>query len=237
MHGAELGPLGKITFRAALAAGVSFVAAILLGSRLIGWLNRRFREPVVSDSAEIRELHQHKQWTPTMGGLFLVAGLLGATVILGDLTQSLPADCARDAHGVGRAWRGRRSHQALQPRRWPPATNQAGWPDRDRLGRSSVALWRSARAAGRTRSDRSARRPSRRTGLALHTARHAGGRRLVERREPDRRTRRTGRRLPACRRLARSAWSLMPAVMPSGPPISICRIWPERANWSSWPAA
>ena len=86
-YGAELGPLGKITFRAALAAGVSFVAAILLGSRLIGWLNRRFREPVVSDSAEIRELHQNKQWTPTMGGLFLVAGLLGATVVLGDLTN------------------------------------------------------------------------------------------------------------------------------------------------------
>src|SRR6266403_1303618 len=86
-YGADLGPLGKITFRAALAAGVSFVAAILLGSRLIGWLNRRFREPVVTASAELRELHQHKQWTPTMGGLFLVAGLLGATVILGDLTN------------------------------------------------------------------------------------------------------------------------------------------------------
>jgi phospho-N-acetylmuramoyl-pentapeptide-transferase len=85
--GGDLGPWGKITFRAALAAGVSFVAALMLGSRMIVWLNRRFREPVVSDSPELRELHQHKQWTPTMGGLFLVAGLLAATVVLGDLTN------------------------------------------------------------------------------------------------------------------------------------------------------
>jgi phospho-N-acetylmuramoyl-pentapeptide-transferase len=84
---ADLGPLDKITFRAALAAGVSFIAALVLGSRMIGWLTRRFREPVVSDSVEIRELHQHKQSTPTMGGLFLVAGLLAATVILCDLTN------------------------------------------------------------------------------------------------------------------------------------------------------
>jgi phospho-N-acetylmuramoyl-pentapeptide-transferase len=83
--GGDLGPLGKITFRAALAAGINFVAALVLGSRLIGWLNRRFREPIVSASAELRELHQHKEWTPTMGGLFLVAGLLGATVLMGDL--------------------------------------------------------------------------------------------------------------------------------------------------------
>jgi phospho-N-acetylmuramoyl-pentapeptide-transferase len=86
-YGADLGPLGKITFRAALAAGVSFAAALVLGSRVIAWLNGRFREPIVSDSPELRELHEHKQWTPTMGGLFLVAGLLGATVLLGDLSN------------------------------------------------------------------------------------------------------------------------------------------------------
>lgn len=91
MSGGDLGPLSKITFRAALAAGVSFLAAIVLGSRMIAWLNRRFREPIVSASPEVRELHQHKQWTPTMGGLFLVAGLLGATVLMGDLSnQYLP---------------------------------------------------------------------------------------------------------------------------------------------------
>jgi hypothetical protein len=49
--GGDLGPLGKITIRAALAAGISFAAALVLGSRLIGWLNRRFREPIFSASA------------------------------------------------------------------------------------------------------------------------------------------------------------------------------------------
>src|SRR5580692_6302456 len=85
VHAADLGALGKITFRAALAALVSFVAAIVLGPRLIGWLRRRFREPIVSPSPRVRKLHQHKQWTPTMGGLFVVAGLLGALLMLGDL--------------------------------------------------------------------------------------------------------------------------------------------------------
>src|SRR5436190_20346052 len=82
LAGGDLGPLSKITFRAALAAGVSFLAALVLGSRMIAWLNRRFREPINSPSAEVRRLLQHKQWTPTMGGLFLVAGLLAATVLM-----------------------------------------------------------------------------------------------------------------------------------------------------------
>ncbi|HEY2147226.1 MAG TPA: phospho-N-acetylmuramoyl-pentapeptide-transferase [Pirellulales bacterium] len=84
LAGGDVGPWGKITFRAALAAGISFFAALALGSQMIGWLNRRFREPIVSASPELRELHQHKQSTPTMGGLFLVVGLLGATLLMGD---------------------------------------------------------------------------------------------------------------------------------------------------------
>ncbi len=82
---ADVGSLGKITFRAALAAMLSFGAALVLGPRLISWLRRRFREPIVSPSPRVRELHQHKQWTPTMGGLFVVAGLVGALLLLGDL--------------------------------------------------------------------------------------------------------------------------------------------------------
>ncbi len=85
------GPLDKITLRALLAAGVSFLAALVVGSRLIRWLNFHFREPNLSPSDEIRDLHRHKQWTPTMGGLFLVAGLMIAVLLLGDLeNQYLP---------------------------------------------------------------------------------------------------------------------------------------------------
>ena len=79
--------LDKITFRASAAAGIAFLLAMLLGPRLIAWLKRRFREPIRSDSAEVRRLHGHKQSTPTMGGLFIVAGLLAAAVALGDLSN------------------------------------------------------------------------------------------------------------------------------------------------------
>jgi phospho-N-acetylmuramoyl-pentapeptide-transferase len=74
----------KITFRTALAALVSFVLAVVLGPRVIRWLNARFREPLSDRSLELRELSKHKQWTPTMGGLFLVAGIVAAVVLLGN---------------------------------------------------------------------------------------------------------------------------------------------------------
>ena len=87
-HGAEAArqaAWGKITFRASLAALASFLLAVVLGPRLIGWLRGRFREPNTSPSAEIERLHQPKQSTPTMGGLFIVAGLLGGLFLFGDL--------------------------------------------------------------------------------------------------------------------------------------------------------
>ncbi len=84
-----LAGLAKITMRAALAAMASFLVAVLLGPGLIGWLRARFREPILSDSAAVRRLHSYKAATPTMGGLFIVAGLLGATCLLADLRNLL----------------------------------------------------------------------------------------------------------------------------------------------------
>ena len=78
---------GKITFRASLAAIVAFGLAVLLGPRIIGWLRGRFREPVKSDSPEIVRLHRAKSATPTMGGLFIVAGLVGGAFLFGDLAN------------------------------------------------------------------------------------------------------------------------------------------------------
>jgi len=66
---------------------VSFLAAVLLGPRWIAWLNKRFREPIKSDSAEIARLHRRKRSTPTMGGLFVVAALLAAVLLFGDLSN------------------------------------------------------------------------------------------------------------------------------------------------------
>jgi phospho-N-acetylmuramoyl-pentapeptide-transferase len=76
---------GKITFRASLAALVSFLLAVMLGPRWIGWLKARFREPIKSLSPTVRRLHQGKETTPTMGGLFIVGGLIGGTLLFGDL--------------------------------------------------------------------------------------------------------------------------------------------------------
>ncbi len=85
--GADWPSLHKTTFRASLAAMVSFSLALALGPRLIAWLKVRFREPVKSDSAVIRQLSQSKQSTPTMGGLFIVAGLVAGVLVFGDLTN------------------------------------------------------------------------------------------------------------------------------------------------------
>jgi phospho-N-acetylmuramoyl-pentapeptide-transferase len=51
---------------------------------VIAWLKLRFREPLNDRSPQLRELSQHKQWTPTMGGLFIVAGIVAATTLLSD---------------------------------------------------------------------------------------------------------------------------------------------------------
>jgi len=75
----------KITFRASLAAMASFLLAVILGPRLIAWLNRRFREPNKSDSPQIRRLHGDKEFTPTMGGLFIMAGLVVGVLVFGRL--------------------------------------------------------------------------------------------------------------------------------------------------------
>jgi len=74
----------KITPRAALAAGVSFAVAVLLGPKWIAWLDGRFREPIKSDSPDIVRLHRQKQATPTMGGLFIIAALLASVLLFGD---------------------------------------------------------------------------------------------------------------------------------------------------------
>jgi phospho-N-acetylmuramoyl-pentapeptide-transferase len=83
----ELAVLGKITLRAALAALVSFALAVLLGPRMIAWLRHRFREPIKCDSPSIAQLHQAKQSTPTMGGLFIVAGLMAGVLVFSDLAN------------------------------------------------------------------------------------------------------------------------------------------------------
>ncbi|MGB6044059.1 MAG: phospho-N-acetylmuramoyl-pentapeptide-transferase [Pirellulales bacterium] len=82
----------RITLRTLLAAICSFVLAVILGPWIIRWLQTRYREPNVSDCKQLEQLHSSKQWTPTMGGLFITAGIVAATLLLGDLGNPyLPA--------------------------------------------------------------------------------------------------------------------------------------------------
>jgi phospho-N-acetylmuramoyl-pentapeptide-transferase len=80
----DSGALAKITARAPWAALASFLLALVCGPRLIAWLRDHYREPVKSGSSEIARLHQHKAATPTMGGIFIVIGLVGGTLVFAD---------------------------------------------------------------------------------------------------------------------------------------------------------
>jgi phospho-N-acetylmuramoyl-pentapeptide-transferase len=75
-----------LTFRAALAAVVSFLVAILAGPRLIAWLRaRRIGEQTgKTDSAKLAELHKEKAGTPTMGGVLIMLSLFVAVGAFGD---------------------------------------------------------------------------------------------------------------------------------------------------------
>ncbi len=81
--------LEKTTLRAALAAFISFALALVFGGRLITWLRRHFREPIKTASPRVAELHAAKQATPTMGGLFIAAGIVISTALLADMSNPL----------------------------------------------------------------------------------------------------------------------------------------------------
>ncbi len=90
-HPLRLGPwtlsfFHYITFRAALAGMSAFLAAIVLGPRVIRVLaDRRIREATdKTDSARVAQLHSGKRATPTMGGLILVGGFLASVLLFAD---------------------------------------------------------------------------------------------------------------------------------------------------------
>ncbi|MEZ6064483.1 MAG: phospho-N-acetylmuramoyl-pentapeptide-transferase [Planctomycetaceae bacterium] len=79
---------GGLTVRSAIAALGAFAAALVLGPFAIRWLKGRFREPIKSASATLNALHAAKHGTPTMGGLFVVAATVIATLLCGELSNS-----------------------------------------------------------------------------------------------------------------------------------------------------
>ena len=57
-----------------LTLGISLMSTVLCGPLVIGWLRRRFRERIASDSARLNQLHASKRGTPTMGGVLMSGG-------------------------------------------------------------------------------------------------------------------------------------------------------------------
>jgi phospho-N-acetylmuramoyl-pentapeptide-transferase len=79
--------LESIALRACLAATMNLVLALALGPRLITWLRARFREPIKSGSPELDRLHRDKASTPTMGGIFIVGGIMVCVSLFVDVTE------------------------------------------------------------------------------------------------------------------------------------------------------
>jgi len=72
-----------ISFRAAFAAVTAFLVGVIVGPPIIRWLRRqRITERTEkTDSPVIARLHSDKAQVPTMGGLIILIGLLGATAL------------------------------------------------------------------------------------------------------------------------------------------------------------
>lgn len=78
-----------LTLRAALAGLFSFGVSLALGPAVIAWLReRRVGEKVEKgDSRALDELMRSKRGTPTMGGVFVVAALLGSVLLFGNFSN------------------------------------------------------------------------------------------------------------------------------------------------------
>lgn len=80
---------GYITFRAVAAALTAFVLALLFGKPVIEWLRRHKvgEDTTKVDSKELADLtvKMGKKNTPTMGGSFLIASLVGSALLWGRL--------------------------------------------------------------------------------------------------------------------------------------------------------
>ncbi len=76
-----------ITFRAVMAAATALLLSALLGPLIIKKLSRfKVRERIgKEDCPELRNLHQGKEGTPTMGGIIILAGILLSIFLWTDL--------------------------------------------------------------------------------------------------------------------------------------------------------
>lgn len=73
-------------FRHTAAIVVSFICCILLGPRVIAWLQRQgIGDLARFDQADLNAMMSSKPGTPTMGGIIILSSIAAATLLLADL--------------------------------------------------------------------------------------------------------------------------------------------------------
>ncbi len=137
----------KITLRAALAAGDQFRARAAAGAAV-----DRLAAPPLPRADQERlgrnpRLHQEKQSTPTMGGLFIVAGLLGSRAAVWRSGQPYVAPALLVAGGLAPRGHRRRPGQAPRHGQWHLRPLQAGRPTGRGRRRRPLLLYREHAAA------------------------------------------------------------------------------------------
>ena len=77
-----------VTVRATLAAITALIIAMVIGRRIIIWLeSKQLGEQVRSGPKSGAVDHSHKRGTPTMGGLIILGAITASTLLWGDLTE------------------------------------------------------------------------------------------------------------------------------------------------------
>lgn len=78
-----------ITFRASMAALTAFTLSLIFGPPLIKKLKALKVEEKINkaDSLKLDDLHKHKQSTPTMGGILILAAVIISTFLWADITN------------------------------------------------------------------------------------------------------------------------------------------------------
>ncbi|MBX9791344.1 MAG: phospho-N-acetylmuramoyl-pentapeptide-transferase [Pirellulales bacterium] len=82
-----------VWLRAIMAALISLVCVRLAGPNCIRWLALHCREPIRSASPQLNALLAAKHGTPTLGGLFLIAGWLAGILLCANLNAPSVAFC------------------------------------------------------------------------------------------------------------------------------------------------
>lgn len=83
---------GYITVRAACALMAAFLISVAFGERAIAFLRRlkfgqQIRDSQGDGAISLKDMHAQKAGTPTMGGLLMLASILGATLLFADWRQ------------------------------------------------------------------------------------------------------------------------------------------------------